>query len=96
MSKEDRQKLSEIFVVSFVPAYLLPERRPISLDPFLPPLLDEIEDGFINGIAVDNYSFTLPNFPSGPAKLRHLILCVTGDHVAICGVCKGIFYGKNP
>ena len=96
MSKEDRQKQSEIFVVSFAPAYLLPERRPISLDPFLPPLLDEIEDGFINGIAVDNYSFTLPNFPSGPAKLRHLILCVTGDHVAICGVCKGIFYGKNP
>ena len=39
MSKEDRQKQSEIFVVGFVPAYLLPERRPISLDPFLPPLL---------------------------------------------------------
>ena len=96
MSKEDRQKQSEIFVVGFVPVYLLPERRPISLDPFLPPLLDEIEDGFINGIAVDNYSFTLPNFPSGPAKLRHLILCVIGDHVAICEVCKGIFCGKNP
>lgn len=96
MAKEDRQKQSEIFVVGFVPAYLLPERRPISLDPFLSPLLDEIEDGFINGIAVDNYSFTLPNFPSGPATLRHLILCVTGDHVAICEVCKGIFCGKNP
>lgn len=96
MSKEDRQKQSEIFVVGFVPAYLLPERRLISLDPFLSPLLDEIEDGFINGIAVDNFSFTLPNFPSGPAKLRHLILCVTGDHVAICEVCKGIFCGKNP
>ena len=96
MGKEDRQKQSEIFVVGFVPAYLLPERRPISLDPFMSPLLDEIEDGFINGIAVDNYSFTLPNFPSGPATLRHLILCVTGDHVAICEVCKGIFCGKNP
>ena len=54
MAKEDRQKQSEIFVVGFVPAYLLPERRPISLDPFLSPRLDEIEDGFINGIAVDN------------------------------------------
>ena len=96
MAKEDRQKQSEIFVVGFVPAYLLPERRPISLDPFLSPRLDEIEDGFINGIAVDNYSFTLPNFPSGPATLRHLILCVTGDHVAISEVCKGIFCGKNP
>ena len=34
MCKEDRQKQSEIFGVGFVPAYLLPERRPISLDPF--------------------------------------------------------------
>lgn len=96
MAKEDRQKQSEIFVVGFVPAYLLPERRPISLNPFLSPPLDEIEDRVINGIAVDNYSFTLPNFHSGPATWRHLILCVTGDHVAMCEVCKGIFCGKNP
>ena len=44
MSKEDRQKQSEIFIVGFVPAYLLPERRLISLDLFLSPLLDEIDE----------------------------------------------------
>ena len=55
MYKEDRQKQSEIFVVGFVPTYLLPERRPVALDPFLLPLLEEIEDGFINGVEVDNY-----------------------------------------
>ena len=38
----------------------------------------------------------MPDFPSGPATLRHLILCVTGNHVAICEVFKGIFCGKNP
>ena len=55
MYKKDRQKQSEIFVVGFVPTYLLPERRPVALDPFLLPLLEEIEDGFINGVKVDNY-----------------------------------------
>lgn len=95
MSKKDRQKQSEIFVVGFVPAYLLPERRPISFDPFLSPILDDIENGFIDGIEVD-YRFSLPQFPAGPAILRHLVLCVTGDHVAICEICKAIFCGKNP
>ena len=55
MYKKDRQKQSEIFVVGFVPTYLLPERRPVALDPFLLRLLEEIEDGFINGVEVDNY-----------------------------------------
>lgn len=96
MYKEDRQKQSEIFVVGFVPTYLLPERRPVALDPFLLPLLEEIEDGFINGVEVDNYAFSIPQFPCGPAKLRHLILLVTADHVAMCEICKGLFCGKNP
>ena len=59
------------------------------------PLLDDIENGFINGIEVD-YSFPLPQFPAGPAILRHLVLCVTADHVAVCEICKAIFCGKNP
>ena len=96
MYKEDRQKQSEIFVVGFVPTYLLPERRPVALDPFLLPLLEEIEDGFINGVEVDNNAFSIPQFPCGPAKLRHLILLVTADHVAMCEICKGLFCGKNP
>lgn len=95
MCKENRQKKSEIFVVGFVPAYLLPERRPISLDPFLSPFLDDIEDGFINGIEVE-YKLSLPQFPAGQTILRHLVLCVTADHVAVCEICKAIFCGKNP
>ena len=96
MYKEDRQNQSEIFVVGFVPTYLLPERRPVALDPFLLPLLEEIEDGFINGVEVDNNAFSIPQFPCGPAKLRHLILLVTADHVATCEICKGVFCGKKP
>lgn len=74
---------------------MVPERRPIALDPFLLPLLEEIEDGFINGIKVDNYAYLIPEFPSGPAKPRHLILLVTADHVSMCEICKALFCGKN-
>ena len=74
--------MAEVFVVGFVPAYLLPERRPISFDPFLSPFLGDIENGFINGIEVD-YRFPLPQFPAGSAILRHLVLCVTADHVLL-------------
>lgn len=49
MSKEERSKASEVYVVGFVPSYLLPNKSPISLDPFLEPLIQEIEKGFING-----------------------------------------------
>lgn len=75
--------------------YLLLERRLIFLDLFLLFFLDEIEDGFINGIVVDNYSFILFNFFFGFVILRYFILCVIGDYVVICEVCKGIFCGKN-
>ena len=37
-------------MVGFVPSYLLPKKRPISLDPFLEPLMQDIEEGFINGL----------------------------------------------
>ena len=86
------------FVVGFVPTYLLPEQRPLALDPFLLPLIEEIENGFINGIEIemDNYAFSLPQFPSGPAKLRHIILLATGNHVGICKICQSLFCGKNP
>ena len=95
MCKKDRQQNSEIYVVGFVPVYLLPDKRPVSLDPFLYPLISEIEDGFIDGITV-NYAYSLPQLPAGIIKLRHILLCFTGDHPAICEVCKAIFCGKNP
>ena len=49
MSKEERCKTSEVYVVGFVPSYLLPGKSPISLDPFFEPLIQEIETGYING-----------------------------------------------
>jgi len=55
MAKGERCKTEEVYVVGFVPSYLLPKKRPMSLDPFLEPLIREIEDGFING----NLPFTL-------------------------------------
>lgn len=49
MSKEQRCSTDEVYVVGFVPSHLLPKKRLISLDPFLEPLMTDIEDGFIDG-----------------------------------------------
>ena len=49
MSKEHRCNTDEVYVVAFLPSYLLPKKCPISLDPFLDPLMTDIEDGFIDG-----------------------------------------------
>ena len=49
MSKSDRSKTSEVYVCGFVPNYLLPNKASWYLDPFLHPLITEIEDSFING-----------------------------------------------
>lgn len=50
MAKSDRSSTDEIYVSGFVPSYLLPHKRPCLLDPFLHPLITEIEDIFINGM----------------------------------------------
>ena len=49
MAKCDRSSTEEVYIAGFVPSYLLPHKRPCSLDPFLHPLITEIEDLFING-----------------------------------------------
>ena len=49
MSKEDRSKNGEVYVCGFVPSYLLPNKRPNSIDPFLHPLIEEVKELFING-----------------------------------------------
>ena len=49
MLKGDRSKSEEVYVCGFVPSYLLPKKRPNSLDPFLHPLVEEVEELFING-----------------------------------------------
>lgn len=49
MSKENCCQVDEVYVFSFVPSYLLPKKRPASLDPFMEPFIRDIEEGFING-----------------------------------------------
>ena len=50
MTKAARSHTDEVYVVGFIPCCLLPKRRPCSFDPFLHPLLTEIEDSFISGM----------------------------------------------
>ena len=50
ISKEDRLCTEEIYTVGFVPSYDLPDARPNSIDPFLEPLVRDLEEGFIEGI----------------------------------------------
>lgn len=50
-------KEGEVYTVGFVPSYDLPDARPNSIDPFLEPLVSDIEKGFIEGKAnyyIDN------------------------------------------
>ena len=49
MYKSDRISTDEIYVLGFVPSHQLPKARPCALDPFLHPLVTEIEDIFIDG-----------------------------------------------
>ena len=49
MSKEDRLCTEEIYTVGFVLSYDLPDARPNSIDPFLEPLVRDLEEGFIEG-----------------------------------------------
>ena len=48
MAKAKRSKTDQVYVVGFVPSYQLPKSRPCSLDPFLHPLVSDIENIVIN------------------------------------------------
>ena len=50
MSKSDRANIDEGYVCGFIPKYLLSSKMPWPLDPFLHPLIVEIEDLFIDGM----------------------------------------------
>ena len=64
------------------------------MDPFLEPLIRDLEEGFINGIPV-NYAATIAGIPSGPTHIRHLLLCWKGDHNGQCEAGKFIKCGKK-
>lgn len=50
MAKEERLQTGEVYTVGFVPSYDLPDGQPNSIDPFLEPLVRDIEAGFIEGM----------------------------------------------
>ena len=52
MSKAERSSTDEICVVGFVPSYQLPKSRACALDPFLHPLISDVEEIFIQGTTV--------------------------------------------
>ena len=94
MSKVHRCHTDEIYVVGFVPSYLIPKNRSQALDPFLEPLIKDLEEGFINGIPV-NYAASIAGITSGPIHIRHLLLCWKGDHNGQCEAGKFIKCGKK-
>lgn len=49
MSKFHRMSTEEVYTVGFVPSYLLPDKRPNALGPFLEPLVADLENSFIEG-----------------------------------------------
>ena len=49
MTKHDRSKVDEVYVCEFIPSYAVPNKMPWAMDPFLDPLITEVEDSFING-----------------------------------------------
>lgn len=94
MSKLERCHTDEVYVVGFVPNYLIPKNRSNALDPFLEPLLRDLEEAFISGITV-NYALEVADIQPGPAVIRPLLLCWKGDHNGQCEVGKFIKCGKK-
>ena len=64
MHKKERSCTEEVYVAGFIPSHLLPKKRPCSLDPFLHPLISDVEDIFINGKFGAIWSLSL-NAPTG-------------------------------
>lgn len=71
MAKAERCSTDQIYVVGFVPSYQLPKSRSCSLDPFLHPLISDIEDIFIDGM---NPSC---NIPSDKPLMAHPVSIIT-------------------
>ena len=86
MSKLNRSYGSNVRVYSFIPTHMLPKSTPHKYDAFFQPLIEEIEELFINGEEVyfagmegDAEQGTFPN-------LRILPLLVTADSKAHCEI----------
>eukprot|EP00731_Ephydatia_muelleri_P032750 Em0024g294a len=95
MKKSDRCSTEEVYVSGFVPSYLLPNKCPISLDPFLEILVKELEDLFVNGMEVE-YTGSSEGLPPGKIVIRCILLLWTGDYPAQAQVGKFIQGGIRP
>eukprot|EP00731_Ephydatia_muelleri_P034450 Em0060g8a len=95
MKKSDRCSTEEVYVSGFVPSYLLPNKCPISLDPFLEILVKELEDLFVNGMEVE-YTGSSEGLPPGKIVIRCILLLWTGDYPAQAQVGKFIQGGIGP
>lgn len=90
MSKMDRCSTDEVYV-GFVPCYIVPKKRPCALDPFLEPLVRDLEDSFIQGTDV-KYAGDI----DGQNIVRCMLLLWTRDYPAQCEVGKFINCGILP
>ena len=52
MSKTDQCSINKVYVVGFVPSHKVPNKGPCALDPFLEPLVRDLEDSFMKGTKV--------------------------------------------
>ena len=80
MKKSDRCSTEEVYVSGFVSSYLLPNKCPISLDPFLEILVKELEDLFVNG--------------NGGGCVHHLKDYFLGIEVEYTSSCEGLLPEK--
>ena len=49
MTKLDRNQVKEVYTLSFVPEFKLPNKQPQALDPYLEPFIVELEKLFVEG-----------------------------------------------
>lgn len=95
MKKEDRNHVDEVYVVGFVPSYVVPN-IPEALDPFLHPLMIDLCKEFIDGFEV-NYQrdIHIEGYqPSHVETVRVPLLCWSRDHPGQCKVGKLLNQGK--
>ena len=95
LSKADCCCIDQVYVVGFVPCHKAPTKRPCALDPFLEPLIQDVENSFIKGTKV-KYARDIGGGEAGETIVSCMLLCWTGDYPAQCEVGKFINCGILP
>ena len=90
MSKIDRSKTEEVYVCGFVPSYALPNKTPCALDPFLHPIMTEIEEAFINGKYIVSYIYMYSSAIWLQVTYTHIAILLIADAHAY--ITASIYY----